>query len=82
MIISGAQLRAARGHMEWSRTQCGRLSGVSAETIKNIENESFNPTGHTVEAIVKCFADRGIEFIDSGVRKKPVCSACGAPVTP
>jgi hypothetical protein len=39
------------------------MSGISPETIRNIENRRFNPTPATVEKIVRSFADRGVEFI-------------------
>jgi predicted transcriptional regulator len=61
--MTPAQLRAASALLDWSRNDLQRASGISPETIKNIECGKFNPTGNTVEKIIRCFADHGVEFM-------------------
>src|ERR1700733_10428392 len=68
MIITAAQLRAARGLLDWTRTDLAKAANISPETVKNIEHGTFRPQEQTAEAIVKCFRDRHVEFIDAGVR--------------
>lgn len=60
--ITSAQLRAARALLDWSRAQCAAVVGVSAETIKNIEQETFAPTPATLERILAGFSAHGVEF--------------------
>ena len=69
-MITAAQLRAARGLLDWSRSDLSKASNVSPETIKNIEHGTFRPQETTEDAIVKAFAAHGVEFIENeGVRK-------------
>ncbi len=60
--IKPVQLRAARALLDWSRAQCGKFVGISAETVKNIEHGQFMPTAATVEKIISVFSDHGVEF--------------------
>jgi transcriptional regulator with XRE-family HTH domain len=70
MLISAAQLRAARGLLDWTRSELSKASGVSPETIKNIEHGIFNPTEVTVQALLNTFATHDVEFNEhDGVRK-------------
>ncbi len=70
MMISAAQLRAARGLLDWTRSELAKASGVSAETIKNIEHGIYAPQETTVGAIAKAFSEHNVEFTESdGVRK-------------
>ncbi|MFA4994309.1 MAG: helix-turn-helix transcriptional regulator [Bdellovibrionales bacterium] len=69
-MITAAQLRAARGLLDWSRSELSKASKVSQETIKNIEHGVFRPQETTEESIVNAFAIHGVEFVeDEGVRK-------------
>jgi len=71
MIITAAQLRAARGLLDWTRSELAKASGLSAETIKNIEHGVYAPQESTIASIVDCFSENNVEFIgDDGVRKK------------
>lgn len=60
--ISPEQLRAARALLNLSRAACGKLVGISAETLRNIEQEKFTPSPATVEKIIKTFSELGVEF--------------------
>lgn len=62
LSITPAQLRAARALLDWTRSDCARLTGLSPETIKNIEHDIFVPTQETVEKIMNAFSSHGVEF--------------------
>jgi len=64
-MITAAQLRAARGLMDWTRSELAKASGLSAETIKNIEHGVYMPQEATIGAIVTAFAKNDVEFTDN-----------------
>jgi len=67
---TAAQLRAARGLAGWSRKELAAVCGMSPETIKNIEHETFRPQEATKLAVIKAFEDNDVEFLeDDGVRR-------------
>jgi transcriptional regulator with XRE-family HTH domain len=63
-MIKPAQLRAARGLLGWSREELTAASGVSTETIKNIELGRFQPTPETVGKLCLTFVSHGVGFLD------------------
>ena len=68
-MITAAQLRAARGLLDWTRSDLAKAANVSPETIKNIEHGTFRPQENTADAIVRAFGVHGVEFTDdNGVR--------------
>ena len=71
MGISTAQIRGARGILNWSQTDLAERTGISATSIGSIENGQTNPRLSTLQTIQKAFEDGGIVFIGrEGVRKK------------
>ena len=69
-MITAAQLRAARGLLDWTRSELAKASGLSAETIKNIEHGVYMPQESTITAIVKTFGENNVEFLDNdGVKR-------------
>lgn len=78
-MITGAQIRMARGHMRWSVKQLAGASGVSSATIKRMEDVDGVPKSlaDNLAAIQKTLEAAGVEFIaenggGAGVRlKKP-----------
>jgi DNA-binding XRE family transcriptional regulator len=71
MIITAAQLRAARGLLDWTRTDLAKAANISPETVKNIEHGTFRPQEQTAEAIVRTFAAQNVEFMENeGVRRR------------
>ena len=69
-MITAAQLRAARGLLDWTRSDLAKAASVSPETIKNIEHGTFRPQETTSDAIVRAFAVHNVEFTeDEGVRR-------------
>jgi predicted transcriptional regulator len=75
-------LRAARCHLDWTRGRLAKESGVSVETIRNIEHKLFRPLDATLAKLVAVFEARGLEFIDQGVRKRAPCPRCGFGAAP
>lgn len=62
-MITPAQLRAARGFLDWTRADIAKAANVSPETIKNIEHGTFRPQEATADAISDAFTSRGVQFI-------------------
>jgi transcriptional regulator with XRE-family HTH domain len=61
--LHSAQLRAARGLVNWSRDYLAGKSGSTARTIARIEDEDATPRGDTVRAIRTALEKAGVEFI-------------------
>lgn len=71
-MISGKQIRAARMLVEWDAEDLAVKTGLTRETIFNIERGVFRPRVATLEKIVRAFSDHRIEFLDNqGVRFRP-----------
>jgi len=69
-MITAAQLRAARGLLDWTRTELAKAANISPETVKNIEHGTFRPQETTAEAIIQAFRIHNVEFTDNeGVKK-------------
>jgi predicted transcriptional regulator len=69
-MFTPAQLRAARGLLDWTRANLAKASGLSQETIKNIEHGIYKPQDSTIETLVRAFAAHDVEFTENeGVRK-------------
>jgi PAS domain S-box-containing protein len=67
-LISGVQVRAARGLLRWSVRDLAEASGVSASSIKRIEEEDGVPEGRDVrslQAIRSALEAVGIELNQS-----------------
>ncbi len=69
MSITTAQIRGARGILNWSQSDLASRTGISATSIGSIENGQSQPRENTLKTIQKAFEDGGIEFIGrDGVR--------------
>ena len=69
-MITAAQLRAARGLLDWTRSDLAKAASVSPETIKNIEHGTVRPQENTADAITRAFASHDVVFTeDEGVKK-------------
>ena len=69
MSISTAQMRAARGLLNWSQQDLSSRTDISSTSIGSIENGLSSPRESTLIAIQKAFEDSGIEFLpNDGVR--------------
>jgi transcriptional regulator with XRE-family HTH domain len=76
-MITSAQIRAARGMLDWSRKDLARYSGISFASMMRLESFDGVPSSNfkTLEAIKFAFEKAGIEFIGTpddrpGVRLK------------
>ena len=76
-MITSAQIRAARGMLNWSRRDLANSSGISFASMMRLESFDGVPASNfkTLEAIKKAFEAAGVEFIGTpekgaGVRWK------------
>ena len=71
MAITTAQIRGARGILNWSQSDLAERTGISATSIGSIENSQSTPRANTLNTIQKAFENAGIEFIGmDGVRQR------------
>ena len=71
MSITTAQIRGARGVLNWSQSDLAARTGVSATSIGSIENGLSTPRENTLNTIKRAFENGGIEFIGKeGIRQK------------
>lgn len=71
MSITTAQIRGARGILNWSQGDLASRTGISATSIGSIENNQTTPRANTLLSIQRAFEDAGIEFMgQDGVRLK------------
>ncbi len=69
MSITTAQIRGARGILNWSQQDLAQRTGISATSIGSIENGQTTPRESTLSTIRKTLENGGIEFIGlDGVR--------------
>ena len=70
MDITTAQMRAARGLLNWTQGDLASRTGISTTSIGSIESDTSNPRDSTAQLIKKAFEEAGIEFLpDDGVRR-------------
>lgn len=71
MSITIAQIRGARGILNWSQQDLAQRTGISATSIGSIENGVTTPRASTLEVIRHTFESSNIEFIGlDGVRQR------------
>ena len=72
-MITTAQIRGARGILNWSQGDLSDRTDISATSIGSIENGLTQARESTLTIIQKTFEDAGIEFLpNDGIRKKSV----------
>jgi transcriptional regulator with XRE-family HTH domain len=66
-MITSAQIRAARGLLNWSRKDLAERSGVSFASMMRLESFDGVPSSNikTLDALKKAFEDAGAEFVGS-----------------
>ena len=76
-MITSAQIRAARGLLNWSRKDLAEKSGISFASMMRLESFDGVPSSNikTLDALKKAFEEAGVEFIgtpdsQAGVRWK------------
>jgi transcriptional regulator with XRE-family HTH domain len=64
-MITGAQLRMARGYLRWSAKELADKAGVAESTIKRMEQEEGFPLarGANIEAVYRTLTAAGIIFV-------------------
>lgn len=64
-MLTGAQMRMARGYLRWSVKDLAEASGVSGTTIKRMEDVDGVPNAlaDNLIAIQRALEAKGIEFI-------------------
>ena len=77
VMLTGAQIRAARALLRWSAGTLARESGLSLPTVQRMEATDDVPASHSknLEAVETALAEAGIIFISEngggvGVRFK------------
>ncbi len=71
MSITTAQIRGARGILNWSQQDLAQRTGISATSIGSIENGQTTPRESTLATIRSTFERHGIEFLGlQGVRER------------
>ena len=71
-MITGRQIRAARGLLDWDAEELATKSGLNRDTVFNIEKGVVQARGGSLDKIVQAFSNSGVEFIENqGVRLKP-----------
>jgi transcriptional regulator with XRE-family HTH domain len=64
-MITGAQIRMARGYLRWSAKELADKAGVAESTIKRMEQDEGFPIarGANIEAVHTALTSAGIVFI-------------------
>jgi transcriptional regulator with XRE-family HTH domain len=64
-MITSAQIRGARGLLNWSRKELADHSGVSFASMMRLESFDGVPASNfkTLESVKNAFENAGIEFI-------------------
>ena len=66
-MITGEQIRGARGILGISGRELAEKSGVSYPTIQRVEAQGTSKSAvGTIEAIRKALEAQGIQFLDNG----------------
>lgn len=64
-MLTGAQVRAARGFLQWTVADLAKASGVGISTIQRMESEDGFPSarGGNIEAVHSALVESGITFL-------------------
>lgn len=69
--IQAGQIKAARAMLDWSREDLASATGLSLNTIRNLEMGYISPRGSTTSSIRRAIEEAGPEFIDhDGIRRR------------
>ncbi|MEM7720744.1 MAG: helix-turn-helix transcriptional regulator [Pseudomonadota bacterium] len=61
--MTSAQVRAARGLLNWTVRDLAERAGVHRNTVTNIETERYGGSADALTAIGSAFEKAGVEFI-------------------
>ncbi|WP_458094753.1 helix-turn-helix domain-containing protein [Roseomonas sp. WA12] len=62
-IVAPAQIRAARGLVDWSQGRLAEAAAVSLSTVKDFEAGRRQPMANNLAAIRAALEAAGVEFI-------------------
>jgi len=68
-MIDAAQIRAARGLLNWTQGDLAGRAGLSLGSIKKVETDKTDPRASTLRAIQSAFEAAGIVFVTDGVTR-------------
>ena len=63
-IIFAAQVRAARGLLNWSQGELAERAGVSKQSVTRIENGTMDPRFSTITALYQAIRSAGVVLAD------------------
>lgn len=65
LVLTGAQLRAARGLIGWSAEELAGRAGLTRNTVQRLERAGGVPRSRsdTLVALQRVFEEAGIEFV-------------------
>lgn len=66
LVITPAQIRAARALLGWQQKELAERCGLSEVAIKNIERGRSDPRSSSLAAIIKAFDEAGLVFLQPG----------------
>ena len=61
--MTSAQVRAARGLLNWTVRDLAERAGVHRNTVTNIETGRYGGSADAISAIIAAFKESGVEFI-------------------
>lgn len=61
-MVTSAQIRAARGLLNWTVRDLAERSGVHRNTVTRIETEATSP-GHSIAAVQAALEQAGVIFV-------------------
>jgi transcriptional regulator with XRE-family HTH domain len=64
-MVTSAQIRAARGLLNWTVRDLAERAGVHRNTVTRVETEATAP-GHSLAAIRSAFEAAGVVFLADG----------------
>ena len=64
-VITPAQIRAARGLVDWTQVDLANFSGVSEMSIKNVERGKRDTRSSTLTKIQGAFREAGVLFLET-----------------
>jgi transcriptional regulator with XRE-family HTH domain len=64
-MVTSAQIRAARGLLNWTVRDLADKSGVHRNTVTRVETDATAP-GHSISAIRAALESAGVIFLDGG----------------